>query len=134
MVANEGEDIRTSPQLQAHSRCRALSLRRRPQHLYYHHQHLSHPLPPLPPPAPPQPHQPAKMASITRLNLAPTVRTFASGVPAARGVKLNLPVAGDSHAAGPRTDRPAKFADFSKAGVSHQRLNGEPAEIPMSIY
>lgn len=64
------------------------------------------------------------MASITRLNLAPTVRTFASGVPAARGVKLNLPVAHDSHAAGPRVDQPAKFAEQNKAGVSLQRING----------
>lgn len=66
----------------------------------------------------------AKMASLTRINLAPTARTLASGVPAARGIALNLPPLADHHHGGPRADQPAKFAAFANNGVSSLRANG----------
>lgn len=55
--------------------------------------------------------------SLTRINLAPTCRTLASGVPAGR-VALNLPPQPNHHA-GPRADMPAKFS-----GAFLQRVNG----------
>ena len=65
---------------------------------------------------------PPKMA-LTRINLAPTARTLASGVPAAR-VALNLPPQPHhGHGAGPRADQPAKFAGaYGSTVVS--RVNG----------
>jgi hypothetical protein len=62
------------------------------------------------------------MASLTRISLAPTARTLASGVPAARAA-LNLPPAPDHHH-GPRADTPAKFAAYAANGVSSLRVNG----------
>ncbi|GMK53469.1 hypothetical protein CspeluHIS016_0100550 [Cutaneotrichosporon spelunceum] len=67
------------------------------------------------------------MASLTRINLAPTARTLASGVPAAR-VALNLPPQPDHHA-GPRADAPAKFATYNANGVSTLRNNANPTGI-----
>lgn len=64
------------------------------------------------------------MASLTRINLAPTVRNFASGVPAARGIALNLPPLADAHHGGPRADQPARFAAYANNGVSSLRTNG----------
>jgi hypothetical protein len=68
------------------------------------------------------------MASLTRINLAPSARTLASGVPAAR-VALALPAQGhDHHGAGPRVDQPAKFAGAYGQTV-YSRLNGASTRV-----
>ncbi|KAL1413202.1 Cytochrome b-c1 complex subunit Rieske, mitochondrial [Vanrija albida] len=69
--------------------------------------------------------------ALTRINLAPSVRTLASGVPAAR-VAFNLPAAhhAEHHdASGPRADAPAKFASRFANGVSGIRTSAAPTGI-----
>lgn len=64
------------------------------------------------------------MAMLTsRINLLPTSRTLASGVPFAPKIAFALPSQNhDGHHA--RTDRPAKFVGRNNGVVSMNRING----------
>jgi hypothetical protein len=65
-----------------------------------------------------------KMAtSIGRVNLLPTSRTLASGVPLAPRIAHLQPPQAHGHA-GPRGDRPPKWAGFQNGFASVSRVNG----------
>ncbi|KAK1923752.1 Rieske [2Fe-2S] iron-sulfur domain-containing protein [Papiliotrema laurentii] len=62
--------------------------------------------------------------SATRINLLPTARTLATGVPVANGLNRFLPPTADAHghdATGPRSDLPPSwsFSAVSRAAVTH---------------
>lgn len=83
--------------------------------------------------------------TVTRLTLAPTTRSAASGVPVARGINLQAPGAADAHAghgAEGRTDyadipKWATRTDFKSSGsglVSRTRLNGSSSSSFASFF
>ena len=77
---------------------------------------------------PPHGYRLVKMAAFatTRVNLLPTSRILANGVPAAVGLKTALPLQfdhGHGHG-GPRSDRVPSFVGKDNGIISQTRLNG----------
>ncbi|KAK4689216.1 ubiquinol-cytochrome c reductase iron-sulfur subunit, partial [Tremellales sp. Uapishka_1] len=63
----------------------------------------------------------------SRVNLLPTARTLASGVPCAPKIALSLPPQHAHHdVSGPRSDVPAKFVGSVDAGLVKSRVNALP--------
>lgn len=74
-------------------------------------------------------HHPYTMAAFsTRINLLPTSRTLASGVPFAPRIALVHPPASHGHGThGPRSDVPPKWTGSQGGYASNSRINSESA-------
>jgi hypothetical protein len=72
------------------------------------------------------PHLPIMAAFSTRINLLPTSRTLASGVPFAPRIALVHPPASHGHGTnGPRSDAPPKWTGSQGGYASNSRINSE---------
>ncbi|RSH93469.1 hypothetical protein EHS25_007825 [Saitozyma podzolica] len=69
------------------------------------------------------------LLSTSRINLLPTSRALASGVPFAPKLALSLPPQGDHHAAGPRSDVVPKWAARATGSVNVSRVSAPPTGI-----
>ncbi|ORY34898.1 Rieske [2Fe-2S] iron-sulfur domain-containing protein [Naematelia encephala] len=72
--------------------------------------------------------------SITRINVLPSTRTLASGVPFANKINHSLPpqAHGHGHSAGPRTDSPPTWAQKLSGSVSVLHVNTLPNTLVFS--